>query len=407
MLFCISCYTTPENHDQAPGSDMEVVISIDPSRVNQKLDFGGDTKLSVKQWAEGQTDLISKKLYEDINLDILRIPIFTRININDSIYDQVAKVVKSVQKNKPTVRIFASVANGDGYEENNLHREEKFPDDWIGCCPENVYNMDLEKYVSYLDSFMVRMRSMDVAIHYLGTFNEDRAFAVDYNSIYNNMQELGESKKVDLERYNLSTSVKDVSKIGDQTDILGSHYFDDKDQTQGPILWDELVKTAIHPVWFTESTRFKIPDSNENLMNGLNHIFPAINAGVEAVIFYQVFPRFITPDGIALPSKYSGFRTFINSFNAAHVIESSSSDVEVKCVANINGDKVTIHLLNYHSTMKAAHLIVKNKKVAEARILTWTDQSIGNETSMNIDHLESLEINLPANSYLSIELLSK
>lgn len=412
-VFLLSCEVQNNKFTPAdPSPDqtkMDATISVYPDEIKQILEFGGDGKLTIKNWAEQALEATSIKLYQEMDLNLVRIPIFTRIPIEDTIYDLTAAVVKAIQQHRPDVQIFASVANGDGYDNNNLHREKKFPDDWIGCCPENVYQLDLVQYASYLDAFMLRMKVLDVPIHYLGPFNEDKAFAKEHEAIYTQMQELGETQKVGLERYHLAAAVDDQAAVEAQADIIGSHYFDDADRAKGAVLWKQLVNEAKHPVWFTESTRFKIPDGIENLVNGLGHIFPAINAGVERVIFYQVIPRFIKADGEVLPIKYTGFQSFVNSFSGARVIQSASSNSQISVVAHRTDDTVKLHLLNHNEQEKRVEINFpgNNRMAQQATSLIWAQNSTGKTSTHSFIAEQNGWIQLPAQSYVQLTLKIK
>jgi len=406
MLFSCEAPNNTLSVAPQPTTPIDASISVYPDEIRQSIQFGGDGKLTIKDWAEQALAQTSIQLFQEMNMDLVRIPIFTRIPIEDTIYAQTAAVVKAIQAVRPDVQVFASVANGDGYAHNNLHREKKFPDDWIGCCPEHVYQLDLVKYAKYLDAFMLRMKALEVPIHYLGPFNEDRAFAKEYETIYAQMQELGATQKVGLERYHLAAAVDDQAAVEAQSDIIGSHYFDDTDRAKGAALWQQLVEEAKHPVWFTESTRFKIPDGIENLVNGLGHIFPAINAGVERVIFYQVIPRFIKADGAILPIKYSGFRSFVNSFDQARVIQSASSDTHISIVAHRTDDSLQLHLLNHYEQEKrvAIHFPGNDGVAQEATLLIWDENSTGKTSTHSFLAEQDGGLLLPAQSYVQLRL---
>lgn len=409
MLFSCEAPNNTFTVPPQPTPPIDATISVYPDDIKQTLEFGGDGKLTIKDWAEQALEETSSKLYQEMDLSLVRIPIFTRIPIEDPIYDLTAAVVKAIQAHRPDVQVFASVANGDGYDNNNLHREKKFPDDWIGCCPENVYQLDLVQYASYLDAFMLRMKALDVPIHYLGPFNEDKAFAKEYEAIYTQMQELGETQRIGLERYHLAAAVDDQAAVETQADIIGSHYFDDGERAKGAGLWQQLVSEAKHPVWFTESTRFKIPDGLDNLVNGLGHIFPAINAGVETVIFYQVIPRFIKADGEILPIKYTGFQSFVNSFSGARVIRTTSSDTNISVVANRIADTVHLHLLNHTAQEKRLEINLpeNDRSAQEATVLTWDNNNIAKATTLPLPAQQNTSLKLPAQSYLQLTLKIK
>ncbi|OAD46515.1 hypothetical protein [Polaribacter atrinae] len=44
------------------------IITINPKEVHQNVIFGGDNKLTIKAWAEGNTNSVSSKLFKDMDL---------------------------------------------------------------------------------------------------------------------------------------------------------------------------------------------------------------------------------------------------------------------------------------------------------------------------------------------------
>ena len=169
------------------------------------------------------------------------------------------------------------------------------------------------------------------------------------------------------------------------------------------------MNEAKHPVWFTESTRFKIPDEIANLVNGLGHIFPAINAGVERVIFYQVIPRFIKANGEVLPIKYTGFQSFVNSFSSARVIRATSPDIDIRVVANRTADTIQLHLLNTAAQEKILSInLPESYRSAQAvTVFTGDQHNTAQATKLPFPTKQSASLKLPAQSYLQLTLKVK
>ena len=236
-------------------------VTINPASSKQAVTFGGDAKLTISNYADGATNTVSNKLFSDMNLRILRVPIYALRGINHAIYDDVIKVIKSAQSANSNVKIFASIANGDGFG-NDRHGASKFPGSWRGCCPANVYNLNLSQYAAYLDSFMTKMSNNGIKIDYLGPWNEDAADDSDHSKVFSQMNNLGSTKRVGLERFALQASINNVNDVEDRTDIIGSHFYDDGldhpgiSENNWNSKWAELVSKSADPVWYTESTRY-------------------------------------------------------------------------------------------------------------------------------------------------------
>ena len=87
------------------GYSQDASINLYPANLNQAVTFGGDGKLTIHDWANGNLNLVAQRLFVDMNLEIFRIPIFANQEINSPIYDDVIAVVKSVQQANPNVKI--------------------------------------------------------------------------------------------------------------------------------------------------------------------------------------------------------------------------------------------------------------------------------------------------------------
>jgi O-glycosyl hydrolase len=382
------------------------IITINPIDLKQKIIFGGDAKLPIKKWAEGNTNTVSQKLYGDMNLKVLRVPIFALQPITDAIYDNVITVINSVKAKNPNVKIFASIANGDGYG-TDYHGATKFPTSWIGCCASNVYSLNLTTYAAYLDSFMTRMTNAGVTIDYLGPWNEDDADDSDHFKVFSQMTKLGSTQKVGLERWGLQTSVNDVDGIEDQIDITGSHFYDDTtiSESNWDSKWASLISTSANPVWYTEATRYKTDDSIDNLIAGMDNIFPAIKGGAQSIIFYQVCPRFVYANGTTLPIKYTGFQNLVNNAEG-NIINSTSNNSAVKVIAFGNGTNVDVHIINKNLTDSSFDLQFSNGYWVEGIVnrKTWSPHNTGFLTTFSLTGNTGFNASIPANSYVHLKI---
>ncbi|WP_220763862.1 T9SS type A sorting domain-containing protein [Flavobacterium sp. UMI-01] len=376
-------------------------ITVNPAVSNQTVTFGGDAKLTIGSYANGSTATISQKLFGDMNLKVLRVPIFALQPITDPIYDNVITVINSVKAVNPNVKIFASIANGDGYG-TDYHGADKFPASWKGCCSYNVYSLNLTTYAAYLDSFMTRMTNAGITIDYLGPWNEDSADDSDHYKVFSQMTNLGTTKKIGLERWGLLTSISDVNDVEDRTDIIGSHFYDDTTipEVDWDTKWANLVSESADPVWYTEATRYSTNDNINNLVAGMNNIFPAIRGGSEAVIFYQACNRIVYANGGVPPIKYSGFQNIVNNA-AGKVLNSTSTDSTIKVVTFGNNSTLNIHILNTGTTTKTVTLSLSNGYKANGLITRkiWTSTDTGTTNTYTLNGNATWNITVNANSY--------
>jgi O-glycosyl hydrolase len=382
------------------------IITINPEDVNQNVVFGGDNKLTVKSWAEGSTYNVSRLLYQDMNLKILRIPIFALQDISDPIYDNVISVVNSVKFYNPDVKIFASIANGDGYGAD-IHGAPKFPSGWTGCCPSNVYNLNITRYSAYLDSFMQRMTDAGITIDYLGPYNEDPGGNSDYSKITAQMTKLGDTKMIGLERWALEDAVDNVDDVENQVSIIGSHFYDDEKipEADWDSTWASLVQKSEHPVWYTEATRYSIGDNIDLLIAGMDNIFAPIKGGAEAIIYYQVCKRFVYANGSTLPVKYSGFKNITNN-SEGKVITSTSNNSNIKVVTFGNDNTLDVHIINKNTTDNVVNLQLLNNYLGNGVVnrKLWTASDTGIESTYTLTNNPNWNISVPANSYSHIKV---
>lgn len=382
------------------------IITINPQETHQNVVFGGDNKLTVKAWAEGSTYNVSRLLYQDMNLKILRIPIFALQDITDPIYDNVISVVNSVKFYNPDVKIFASIANGDGYGAD-IHGAPKFPSGWTGCCPSNVYNLNITRYSAYLDSFMQRMEDAGITVDYLGPYNEDPGGNSDYSKITAQMTKLGDTKMVGLERWALGDAVDNVDDVENQVSFIGSHFYDDEKipESDWDSTWASLVQKSEHPVWYTEATRYSIGDNIGLLIAGMDNIFAPIRGGAEVVIFYQVCKRFVYANGSKLPIKYSGFQNIVNNAEGK-LISSTSNNNNIKTVVFGKDDTIDVHVINKNTTNNVVNLQLLNSYLGNGVVdrKLWTASDTETESNYTLNNNANWNISVPANSYSHIKV---
>jgi hypothetical protein len=382
------------------------IITINPEEVKQSVVFGGDNKLTVKAWAEGNVDKVSSKLFLDMNLKILRVPIFALQDITDPIYDNVITVINSVKSYNPQVKIFASIANGDGYGVNH-HNASKFPSGWTGCCASNVYKLNLTAYSAYLDKFMQRMTDAGITIDYLGPYNEDPGYDSDYSKIIAQMTKLGNTEIIGGESYALSAAVSIVDDIEDRIVIMGSHFYDDATipEADWDSTWASLVEKSEDPVWYTEATRYSTGDKIDLLIAGMDNIFAPIRGGAEGVIFYQVCKRFVYANGSKLPIKYSGFQNIVNNAEGK-VITSTSNNSNINLVVFGDNTTLDVHLLNKNTTDNVIDLQLLNNYLGNGTVTRkiWNASNTGTSSTYNLSNKSNWEITVPATSYSHLKI---
>ena len=382
------------------------MISINPLQVNQTVTFGGDAKLTIKDYAEGNISTISQKLFGDMNLQIFRVPIFALQPISDPIYDNIIIVINAVKIVNPNVKIFASIANGDGYG-NDFHGSDKFPSGWTGCCPNNVYSLNITTYSAYLDSFMNKMNNAGITIDYLGPYNEDPANDSDYLKITNQMTTLGTTKMVGLERWGLLTSITDVDDLEDRVDIVGSHFYDDENipESNWDSKWAELVNKSENPVWYTEATRYKTNDNIDNLVAGMDNIFPALRGGAENITFYQVCKRFVFANGSTQNIKYTGFKNLVNNAEG-NVTTTTSNNSNIKIVAFGKNNVLDVHIINKNTTDNTIDLQLQNGFLGNGTVsrTIWTPTNTEQQSSYTVNNASNWNIVVPASSYSHLKI---
>lgn len=386
----------------------DLTAYVNPDVLKQEISFGGDGKLTIKDWAEKDVNSTCQYLFSDMNLQVLRIPIFALQSIDDPIYDKVITVASKAKSKNPNVKIFASLANGDGYG-NQYHGADKFPGWMKGCCPYNIYDMNLDAYAGYLDRFVERMNDGGVQIDYLGPWNEDDADADDHRKVFDQMDELGYAQRIGVERWSLQNSINEVGGINSKIDIAGSHFYDDDQipESSWRDKWQDLVNNSSDPVWYTEATRYETGDGIEKLVNGMNNIFPAIRGGAEHVVFYQVVKRFVYANGTILPIKYSGFKNIVNNATGKRRVPSwTTASNDVKVVSFAKNKSLSVHLINLTSNSKTTRIYLKNGYKAQGTITRtiWTSSETESSNSYNLSGQTSWNVTVPANSYVHVDV---
>jgi len=385
---------------------VDIQLDIYPKQQKQQVKFGADIKLTLKRVEEGNTEKIFDRFIE-MGMDMVRMPFYPTRDISDEFYDKVYRVA-DIAEDKGLI-IFASVANGDGDLNNNLHGAHKFSDSLIcNSCDDNLYNLNLTAYAAYMDDFIANMALHDAKIDFFAPFNEDRGLVTDYQKIWQQMSE-NDFQRLGPELWGLGNSVKDTPKLLDLIDVVGAHFYDDETIAieEQDDKWASL-KTAASgkEVWFTEATRFETSNSEiTNLRSGLEHIIPAIRGGVDRVVFYQAANRFVWYNGGMRAYRFSGVKQF-TTHASGHVVDSNSDDLAVKTVSFIDEDTLTVNITNGDSSAKVATINLQDNYLAfgSGDQALWTEAVEAEFSAINFDSISCWTMTIPANAYLQLSV---
>ncbi|KGK00100.1 hypothetical protein [Thalassotalea sp. ND16A] len=382
-------------------------ISIFPGQVEQEVKFGADIKLTLKGVDEGNTEKIMDRFVE-LGMDTVRVPIYATRDITDPFYDRVYRV-SDIAEDKG-LKLFASVANGDGDLNGNLHGEVKFSDDLkcISGCNNNIYRLNFGLYSTYLDTYLQNMELNDASVSYLGPYNEDQADNDDYRKLWDKMNNSNYSR-VGAEFWGLERSVEATPDLLDQLDVVGSHFYDDiriapedYDST-----WADLTDAASGaPVWFTESTRYQV-DSSEmtNTRSGIEHMIPAIRGGAERVFIYQTVNRLFWYNGGKRAYRFSATKQFTSNATG-NVVDSSSDDLAIKTVSFIDNNQLKINITNGDTSAKVTTIYLEGDYSASGsgEQALWTESVEGELTNITFNGGSCWTMTIPANSYLQLNV---
>lgn len=381
-----------------------VSITVDPSDVRQTVKFGTDIKLTVSAVDSGNTASILDG-FQDLGFDLVRVPIFASRTLDpqDPFYDVVWRVSDLIEDRG--MLLFASPANGDG--EVGLPGEQKHGDFLKSATSSYTYGLDPDLYAAYLDTYLNYMRVNDAAVTYLGLFNEDPAGAGIYSATLAAMTDTS-PLIIGGEYIWLQGTVSRAAAMAGVSDIVGSHFFDDDviaDASEDST-WANLITNASpKSVWFTESTRFGRGSTNYmRLVNGLNHIIPAIQGGVERVVIYQGAPRLVNYQGVAQPYRYSGTKQFIASA-AGSVVASTTSDYTVRTANFLDGNILHTNITNTETVDRTVTITLSGGYLAQGNSTqtNWSATAEGVAEPTNVlDEASSWTVTVPAQSYVHI-----
>lgn len=381
-------------------------LSIYPEQTRQKVTFGGDIKLTVKKVDEGNTLKIMQRFVE-LGFDTVRVPFFPIRDIDDPFYSKVYRVSDIAED--MGLKVFASVANGDGEFNNWLHGAHKFAEPLIcPSCDANIYHLNLTAYASYLDAYINQMAEHDAKVDYFGPFNEDRASVSDYQKLWAQMDE-GDFLRVGPELWGLGNSVNDTPGLAKLIDVVGAHFYDDESIpiAEHDSRWSELKTAALaKPVWFTEATRFEATNNEmSNLRLGLEHIIPAIRGGADKIIFYQAANRFVWYNGGKRAYRFTGVKQFTTQARGV-VVNSTIDDLAMKTVSFLEKDVLTINVTNGHDTAKLLTVNIEGeaKAFGSGQQTFWTEHEEASLNGLTYDGAGCLTITVPPNAYMQLSI---
>ncbi|WP_017446727.1 hypothetical protein [Gayadomonas joobiniege] len=379
-------------------------ITIDPADKNQSVAFGADIKLTLKGVDDGNTSAVMDRFVE-MGMDLVRVPIYTTRDISDPFYERVYRV-SDIAEDKG-LKIFASVANGDGDQNNNLHHADKFASSFFCNCSYNLYNLNLTKYAAYLDDYLDNMQINDATVDILGPYNEDDADDSDYNKIWNQMVR-NDFQRIGVETYALQAGINKVADVEDRLDIIGAHFYDDANfsYAQKDSKWNELVTATNHPTWFTESTRYALGSTDlESARLGLEHFIPAIRGGAERVIIYQTANRLVWYNGGTRAYRFSTAKHFMTNADG-QVAGSTSDDTDLTTVSFVNNGVLSVNITNKNSTDKTVTIQLQNGYKASGTVTRtiWTATDEGTANTYHLGNNASWNVTVPAGSYVHLDV---
>ncbi len=396
---------------------------VDLERLGTKLKHGVDGKLSLKGWADSpQAEDLCQVLFDEEGFSVFRMPIYAMRPVDDPFYDKVVKLAQLARKANPQVILFASVANGDGDQDNNLHNKHKFPlsmlcgDEKKGCDNGRIYNLDLDAYAAYLDDFIRMMDKKGVSIDWIGPWNEDNASRRDVAYLWRRMEEEKDLVRVGLETWALQRGIEKVRSLQSKLDLIGSHFYDDE---QGKAIpkkrwdekWQQLVKLSKKPVWFTEATDYKEAEIDEAkyLVKALERLIVAANAGIEGIIYYQTVPRIIGYDGKPVSLKHSGLFNFIRKSRDAHRVGSTrleNPNIWLYAHYNEAENLLGIHIANSDSSKQTIDIQVHGGKLGQLpkEASLWNESQTDESVSIIEASDEGCLLVVPPVSYAYVEI---
>jgi hypothetical protein len=405
-LAALAVVTTSFAADPTAPIDVHIGDAFGASRVV----WGADAKLTAKPWAESlQARAVAERVFGEGGFEVFRLPIYAMRSADDPLYAQIAELARTARAINPDVVLFASVANGDGDQNNWLHGKHKFPADLLDG--EGVYGLRLDRYAATLDAYLAMMRTSGVPASWLGVFNEDPAKPADYRALQSAMREDQNLTIVGVETWALRAGISSAPNLAPLVDLVGSHFYDDT-QSKNPLpradwtdSWRALVKAAAgKPVWFTEATDYRDfeRDRIDDLLDGLDRLLPALNAGIDGVVMYQVVPRLVNFDNSIARKKWSGFQSLIQSTRHGQrrtTVHSGPVTLQTLAVANEIGSTLDLHIVNSGNSDLTLRLAFPSRKAAflkgEARV--W-DASVDGET-IPVSSASPADITVRARSY--------
>ncbi len=394
------------------AAPVAVTLTVGQPLSPRPVVWGADAKLSAKPWAESPHAAdITRRVFVEGGFDVFRVPIYAMRSADDPIYAGIAGLARDAKHLNPALKIFASVANGDGDRRNWLHGKEKFPESMLGG--RGVYTLRHEIYAAAVDDYLRMMQAKEAPVDWLGIFNEDPARADDYRRIYRELKAAKGITRVGVETWALRAGVRTTPALAPLSDIIGSHFYDDT-ESDAPIpraewkkSWRALVNAADgKPVWFTEATDFRgfEYDSITDLLDGLARLFPALNAGIDGVVIYQVVPRLVNYRNAIAETKWSGFQALIQSTRrGVRLATSHNGPVEfdaLVCTLPERGS-LDLHLLN-STTQELTVTLAGLRVAASASARIWSAQSDGDTRELSLGPDQTLT--LPPRTYLVLRV---
>ena len=270
----------------------------------------------IKQWPTRlNSDAEVRALYQDVDANFLRIPIFATAHSADGSvdatrYEREIAAIQAVTRGRPDVEIYASL---------KLQGGDTFPD-WLGEATDDwpastgrifgntVDRPNPEHYSQLIASYVKYMQDNGVRIDFIGLNNEtENAVTVQryigtYDLLPAALSDAGVTSAnsnfqfVGPDSFGLPTAESFVQGLNDRNrldtiDFAASHYYP-QHVSGNAIDWGDLQRRSNGlELWHTEvhmpgESRF-IDVQSQSVRNSLSVLFASFNNGVDSIIWWE------------------------------------------------------------------------------------------------------------------------
>lgn len=358
--------------------------------------YGGDLKLKIDTWVSTNCymSLASTEQAKfvqwtkDLDLDVLRIPIYAEAQPSASVYDgSVYDNVKTVMDEFSGMTFFASPA------ENETGGWPDFMDGIVGS--QDGSQLDTVAYNGWISRSLNTLEQAEPVTH-LGPFNEDGTIPPGKKwKVFNNFP--GRTR-IGPDPWSLVTAttesgtiVNNGNALSHYIDIGGSHAYNQ----QGNYLanfsaeWSALgSEFSGKPLWATEATGFSKPDTPVAL--GAGYYLNALKGGVTGIVQYWILGqiiRFSDATTLApLDGRYHVFKAFIDHTRGTQRVGSNLNNMPGArlCAFDQGNNKLCIIVANPSGTHTYA---INGRLVSSVVKYEYTVSMSGPATAVNVGNI--------------------